>query len=128
MHIKPQLSYRNNRWNLSYTVRNGDDSYSVTLIITHSWDGETWNRYKVEVWEDGESFELVEPEVWSNRYETIIMHEGIEEADKWADAGTVRCNSMVSSKYQKAMSIANALKLRWESMLALELFSPSVTL
>jgi hypothetical protein len=123
----PQLSMVAGKWCLSSCFQIGEEDYTVSLMIDHSWDGACWDRYKVELWNVGESYEVVSIAEYDTRYENIIHWEGTEVANAWAEAGSV-CHSHSSTQARQAWTVGEALIKRWESMQALGLFTPHVTL
>lgn len=122
----PQLTMKSGRWCMSTDFAWNGEMKHVNLIIDHSWDGECWDRYKIEVWDDGEDFEVVSKEEWLDRFQAVLENEGEAEAFKWRSKETVRPSTNGIEKH--ASEIGNSLISRWESMQELQLFVPGVTL
>lgn len=71
--------------------------------------------------------EVITHEELQNRVETIEIHEGTKEAQRWLREDAAD-RFMVAGKYNRIHHIANQLKGRWEGMLNLGLFTPHITL
>ena len=121
--IVPQLSFRNNRWVLSQNFKEG----SVELVINHSWNGKTWDDYKIFICDTGDRSEVVSEENFDVMYEAVCNYEGQKVAGKWLESKQVLHNNS-STSAAEAYKIGKELIQRWESMQTLGLFSPSVTL
>ena len=108
------------------------DERSVDLVIDHSWNGESWNSYKIFLCDEVDETEIVDKDEYIHRYMVVEMHEGTEAADKWIDDASVKSNreSLETAEAYKIGNqlIGNQLIGKWEAMLTLGLFSPSVTI
>lgn len=108
---------------------------TLELHIKYSFHGDSvhnatvkdWNSYRFYVNTEEDSFQLVSTKAWQSRIETVSEMEGDDVADKVAEDPKYR-GVFMKDGYSVYMSIFEALILRWESMLNLNLFTPSVNL
>ena len=130
----PQLRQTENNWHLHYSF---SKEFSLDLQIKYAFHGSShldsdnikeWNEYKFFVWTEGDSFQLVTNEEWSDWYEGIIQHEGQEVAEKWADGESVRCSQLHGGELGAMLVVFKLLVRHWEAMQELGLFVPSVTM
>lgn len=127
----PGLRFQNNRWILSSDFEVRGEEYSVDLVIQYAWNGNSWNEYKKFIFNAGNESELVTMDEYLAHLQCVEDNEGTEEAAK-VEAEWINCSKyMVIENYQEALianNIANSLIQKWEAMLNLGLFSPSVTM
>ena len=108
-----------NHWCLNISHEN----YSYELQIRYYHGDGNVNHYKFINYEDGEEVKLVSRDALMEQYSDILAHEGEEAADKWiCDVKDVREFEAFEEYLMKE------LIARWEAMLTLKLFTPSINL
>ena len=120
-----QLSYNGeiDRWVLRDPKLNDDLDTSMELQIQVSWQGKDdgWFNYRFVVWHAGEWFECRTQTEYQRHIECIEENEGKKMADLWES---------YQNQYEVVRDnhpVFNLLK-KWEAMMELELFFPSINL
>lgn len=119
----PTLSFINNYWAL--TAQDDTKRVLVRVYIKHAWNGENWNSYRFVVLDMGEEFPLISKEDYLDRYEAVLQNEGSEAAEEFCENNPFLVNTV---GHREEWALANQLVKRWEAMLELGLFNPSITL
>ena len=136
----PQLAFGKNRhgkdcWKL-YDHR-ADISVCLEIRYMHGGPpddpGPSYYTVLAACGDEGDMYgyrEAIRPEELDTMMMEIELHEGEEAANKWLSQEMDIRYLLVSSAIgnTEITKIANELKARWEAMLTLGLFSPSVTL
>jgi hypothetical protein len=129
--MKPTLTETSTHWVLSTTInQNTNEEQYIRLMIKHAWTGDEWNTYHTEVWTEGDNKTLLTTEEYLNMIEQVESHEGVTEAEARAIVKkkyVVGKGMLGNDEYWEAWKTSEALKKRWEAMLALGLFEPSIT-
>jgi hypothetical protein len=85
-----------------------------------------WLKYKRIVRSDGGEYELVSDAEWKERMEAVLEHEGEDAVNEVQNDDRYRAVFM-GDEYYRNWRVFEALIERWESMLRLRLFRPTVT-
>lgn len=116
----PQLMYDTFHECWALCAPHDVEGASYRLLIDVAWNGESWYAYRFVGYRDGDCFDVETKASYDQRVKDIEEYEGEAIAKLWHSEQTY-------VEIERDTHAVFALKKYWEAMMALDLFSPTVT-
>lgn len=129
-----QLSFERDMWVLSTSKFN--PNFTLELRIKFAFHGNNpfysqtaadWCEYQFFACFDGSEVRIVTNEEWREHVEYLRGNVGDAEMKRWVQSSVWTCPD-IDSTYADTLREFGVMLRRWESMLQLGLFTPTVTL